>query len=187
MTVARYHKVAIALHWVMAIAILLMIASGLTMVFLPIEKSLEFQMYQWHKSLGVLLLWAIVMRILVRILTVRPALPASMTAWEQKAAHLGHMALYALMIIVPITGWVMVSSSKLGLPTIVFGWFEWPHVPGIAMNEAVHEVADSGHEYLAYFFIALIGGHIAAVIKHAVVEKVNLLPRMGIGKLSQGD
>jgi cytochrome b561 len=178
----RYHGLAILLHWVMALSFLLMLASGLVMANLKLEPALKFNLYQWHKSLGVLLLLAFVARLLVRILTLQPALPAKFAGWEIVLAKISHSAMYALMLLVPLAGWVMVSSSVYGLPTIVFGWFEWPHIPGIAGNEAISHQAREVHELLAITFLALILLHVGAVIKHAVWDKENLLPRMGIGK-----
>lgn len=180
--VTRYHPVAVLLHWVMALAFFGMLAMGLAMSNLELEKSLQFKMYQWHKSLGVLLLLAFFARIMVRIITRQPPLPKVMKKTERNAAKLGHWLLYAWMIALPLSGWVMVSSSAYGLPTIVFGWFTWPHVPDIAGNKELSELAAELHEWLAYAFILLILGHIGAVIKHRMVEKENLLPRMGIRK-----
>lgn len=177
----RYHPLAILLHWVMAFAFLCMLTSGLVMAYADIPKPLKFQMYQWHKSLGVLLLCAFFLRISIRLWVPHPALPATMKPLEQKAATAGHWALYFWMFALPFTGWLTVSSSPYGLPTIVFGWFEWPHFPGIAGNKEVQDAAGELHEWLAFSFMALIAGHIAAVIKHAVIDRENLLPRMGIG------
>ncbi|NBO19090.1 MAG: cytochrome b [Proteobacteria bacterium] len=183
MTPVRYHRIAIILHWVMALCILLMLASGLAMTTQDLlEKALRFSMYQWHKSLGVLLLWAVFLRLLIRLRFAPPPLPASMKPLEQKAAHAGHWALYALMLAMPLTGWMVVSSSVSGLPTLVFGWFTWPHLPGLAGSSEAHEFAEEAHEILAWVLMLAIAGHVAAVIKHYVVEKENLLPRMGIGK-----
>lgn len=178
----RYHILAIALHWVMAIAFILMLTSGLLMTGLE-DKQLQFQIYQWHKSLGVLLLLAFFLRLALRLFAQKPELPAHLPAQERTLAHLGHWALYGCMIAMPITGWIMVSSSIYGLPTIVFGWFEWPHLPGIAADHDTEELAELAHEWIAYGFIALILGHILAVIKHAYTDNLNLLPRMGIGRV----
>lgn len=175
----RYTKVAVILHWIMALAFFGMLASGLAMAQEDLlERSLKFQMYQWHKSLGVLLLLAFFVRIGWRVFHKAPSLPDTINKLEQLAAKAGHYALYVWMIAVPLSGWMMVSSSNYGLPTVVFGWFTWPHIPGIAGDEAINGAARTAHEYLAYLFIALIAGHIAAVIKHAVIDKHNLLPRM---------
>lgn len=181
-TVERYHLTAMILHWVMAVAFILMLFSGLTMDTGLFEKSLRFQMYQWHKSLGVLLLIAFFLRLAIRFVKPRPELPEQMKPLEKKAAKFGHFALYGVMLAVPLSGWVMVSSSKLGLPTLVFGLFEWPHVPGVQGMKTIHSLAYESHELLAYGMIALIVLHVLAVIKHAVFDKENLLPRMGIGR-----
>jgi cytochrome b561 len=181
----RYHGFAITLHWVMALAFFAMLASGIVMENFELEQSLKFQMFQWHKSLGVLLLLAAVLRLTIKLTTKQPPLPEAMKPLEKKAAKAGHWAFYGWMFALPLAGWVIVSASPYGLPTIVFGWFEWPHIPGIAANEAIEEFAEETHALLAYSFMALIAMHIAAVIKHAVVEKENLLPRMGIGKVKE--
>lgn len=175
----RYTSVAIILHWVMALAILLMLVSGFSMAsdsFLP--KSLRFEMVQWHKSLGVLLLVAFFLRIVWRLLHKPPTLPANFSKFEALLAHLGHLGLYALMFLMPFSGWLMVSSSVYGLPTYVFGWFVWPHIPDVAGNEAVHHWAGLAHWILAFCFVGLIFAHIAAVVKHALWDKHNILPRM---------
>lgn len=180
--VARYHRTAIALHWVMAVAFILMLGSGLTLEYAELQQQFKFQLFQWHKSLGVLLIVAVVARIIVRLLHKPPALPAAFKRWEVLAAHLGHYGLYAVMIMMPLSGWVMVSSSPYGLPTMVFGLFEWPHLPGMAANEAINSASKTVHWFCAYAFLALLAAHIGAVIKHAVIDKENLLTRMWWGK-----
>lgn len=177
----RYHPLAIILHWVMACAFFLMLASGLAMENLELERSFKFRLYQWHKSLGVLLLLAAGLRLLLRLMVNPPAWPARMSARQKKAASLGHWGLYAWMVALPASGWVMVSASAYGLPTLVFGWFEWPHIPAVAGNAQIESSANNAHRLLAYSFMALIAGHIAAVIRHALMDKEKLLPRMGIG------
>lgn len=177
-TDARYHSAAIILHWVMAVAIALMLGSGLTLEYAELEKSFKFQLFQWHKSLGVLLLLAVALRIGVRLWQKPPALPATLHQWEVIAAKLGHLGLYAAMIAMPVSGWVMVSSSPYGLPTIVFNLFEWPHLPGLAGNEAVNHLARQTHSVAAWALLALLAAHIGAVIKHALYERENLLRRM---------
>jgi cytochrome b561 len=173
----RYHRLAITLHWVMAVAFLCMLASGLLMTDLE-DKSLQFQIYQWHKSLGVILLLAFFLRLGVRLLTHPPALPENFPRLEKWAAKAGHWGLYAVMVLMPLSGWVMVSASPYGLPTIVFGWFAWPHLPGITANAAIEDWAKTGHEIMAYAFMGLITVHVAAVLKHALRDGQNLLPRM---------
>jgi cytochrome b561 len=177
----RYHSLAIILHWVMALAILLMLASGLTMAFVELTPAFKFNLYQWHKALGVLVLMAATLRLTVRLLTHPPRLP-DFGKWETRLAKLGHWALYGLMFAMPITGWLIVSTSVYGLPTIVFGWFQWPHIPGIAGHKIINDIAQDAHWYLALALLALLVGHVGAVVKHAAVDKYNLLTRMWWGK-----
>ena len=181
MPVARYHTAAIILHWVMAVACILMLGSGLTLEYAELAQQFKFQLFQWHKSLGVLLLVAVALRIGVRLWQKPPALPA-FAQWEVLASKLGHFGLYVVMIAMPLSGWTMVSSSPYGLPTYVFGMFEWPHIPGLAANEAVNGIAGEIHEICAWLFLVLLAGHIGAVIKHAVFDHENLLRRMWWGK-----
>ncbi len=174
----RYSSVAIVLHWVMAVAFVLMLGSGVVMSNVELSKTLQFNLYQWHKSLGVLLLVTAVLRLVWRLLHRPPALPVRMKRLERRAAKIGHWVLYGLMIALPLSGWVMVSSSVYGLPTIVFGWFEWPHVPAVVGNEMVNNMASEVHWIVALLFAIAIAGHVVAVIKHAVRDKEHLLRRM---------
>jgi cytochrome b561 len=175
----RYNAIAIILHWVMAISFILMLGSGLVMTEDDLlDKSMQFTLYQWHKSLGVLLLIAFFLRLTIRLIFKPPVLPHQFIKWERVAAHAGHWGLYALMIAIPLAGWVMVSSSVYGLPTIVFGMFEWPHIPDIAGNQSIEDLAKEIHEILAYALMAMIAMHIGAVVKHSIKDKINLLTRM---------
>ena len=174
----RYDSVAITLHWVMAIAILLMLGSGVTMKYLDIAKSLKFNMYQWHKSLGVILLVAFFLRLSWRLAHKPPLLPISMGDHEILMAKVGHWLLYLLMIIMPLSGWFLVSSSVYGLPTIVFGLFQWPHIPNLSGNEMIGSGARATHFYSAIFLAILIIGHVGAVIMHYIHQKENILKRM---------
>lgn len=175
---ARYHSALIILHWMIALTIIGMLTSGFVMEFAPLEKSAKFELYQLHKSTGVIVLWLVALRIITRLITTIPDLPAAINKMEQKLAKLGHLGLYAGMIIMPVSGWVLVSSSSYGLPTMVYNLFEWPHIPGISGNEAIHETGELLHGIGAYGLAFLVLAHIAATIKHAIKEKINLLPRM---------
>lgn len=178
---ARYPSAIIILHWVMALAIIAMLASGLLMTDLA-DKTWQFQLYQWHKSLGVLVLLAVAARLGLRLLTKLPAVPDLFKPWEKLAAKAGHWALYALMVAMPLSGWAMVSASVYGLPTIVFGWFEWPHLPNLTGITGLNELAEDVHGALAWVLMALIALHIGAAIKHYWCDKTNLLRRLWWGR-----
>jgi cytochrome b561 len=178
----RYSTTAIILHWVMALCFFAMLIMGLTMTHAPIDLSLKFKIYQWHKSLGLLLLVAFFFRLFIRVKVQRPDHPEIMKPMEIWAATLTYWALYLWMFILPISGWIMVSASPLKIPTFIFGWFEWPHFPYVAADAAFEHTAEGVHKYLAYTFMVLIGLHIAGYLKHLIIDKHNILPRMGIGR-----
>lgn len=184
-TVQRYHSLAILLHWSIALALLFMFVSGLYMVNVDISKADQYKLFQIHKGAGVLLLFAIVLRFLVRWLTLQPALPESLSETEKRLSKTGHAGLYLAMLAMPLSGWLMVSASPFGLPTIVFDWFQWPHIPGVARNKVVESMARNIHWYTALSFILLIAIHVFAVIKHQVKDNINLLPRIGFGKSNE--
>lgn len=177
----RYSMPAIILHWSLALAFLLMLASGLLLHDLP--RDIRFTTIQLHKSLGVIILLAVTARLILRLIKTPPPLPDTLSKQDKILAKLGHLALYGAMIIIPVSGWVMVSSSPYGLPTLVFNSFEWPHIPWVEGDKEINQLAKTVHEIIAYVFIGLIVVHVAAVIKHAVKDRLNLLPRMGIGRL----
>jgi cytochrome b561 len=177
-----YHLTSKTLHWLMAIGFFLMLSTGLYMEYADISKGLQFRLYQWHKSGGVLLLLAIVFRVLARMIFAGPPPMADLSTFDARAAKIAHKILYALMIVIPISGWFMVSASVFGLPTIVFGWFEWPHIPGIQGNTSIEDFARGIHWVLTWSFGLVIAVHIAGAIKHQVIEKKDILSRMSLRK-----
>jgi len=181
-TDTRYTRVAIALHWVIAVSIILLLAIGLVMAeddILP--KDARFAAFQFHKSLGLTVLVLSVVRIIWRLLHKPPGLPAGMKRWEIMAANLTHLGFYGLMLALPLTGWVIVSTSSWGLPTIWFGLFEWPHLPGLAdaaNKKDLNEAFGEGHEIMAWIMMGLIGLHIGAGLKHHIINRDDVLTRM---------
>ncbi len=180
----RYTRIAILLHWVIALAIILQLASGLWMEDAIKDKqtqALAYKIYQWHKSLGLTVLLLSVVRLGWRLTHAAPALPSHMPRWERVAAHTSHVTFYVFMITIPLLGWAMVSSSPLGLPTVVFGLFEWPHIPWLA--EAQHKQLyegwfKAGHEYMALATLGLLCIHIGAALKHHFIDRDAVLARM---------
>lgn len=179
--VTRYSTVAIALHW--AIALLLVSNIGLAWAFENIPKGLTtFQLIQLHKSTGILVLLLSLLRLGWRLAHPAPPYPAGLNRWEQTLARAVHIGFYVVMIGMPLTGWVMVSGSKLNLPTRIYGLFTWPNLPFVhgatgsakAFWHTVGETHDLGAK-LAYGLIAL---HVAGALKHQFVDKDVIMSRM---------
>lgn len=175
----RYHTLSILLHWTIVLGLLFMFVSGLYMVYADISKADQYKLFQVHKAAGVVMLWGILLRVCVRLFTKAPPLPAELNQVEAKRAKLGHIGLYCALMLMPLSGWLMVSASPFGLPTFVFvDWIKWPHIPGVARNKTIESIANYTHWITAITLALLILGHIAAVLWHKRAHKVNLLNRM---------
>ncbi len=182
----RYGVVAMALHWLIAVMIIGMLIGGLIMGDLdPAGPGLlgmsKFEIYQLHKSFGITVLLLSLLRLAWRLANPVPPMPANMKTWERIAARVTHWGFYFLMIAIPLSGWAMVSASPWGIPTVIFGLFEWPHIAPLTAvedKEAVEHLFYEIHEYLAFGAIALLGLHIAAAGKHALVLKDGVVGRM---------
>jgi cytochrome b561 len=177
----RYDLIAITLHWIMAICIILMLGSGFAFDFIDMPKSFKFDLYQWHKSLGIVLLIVVFIRIGWRLFHRPPDEPEELSKRDAILSRVGHWVLYVMMVAMPIVGWMMVSSSPYGLPTFIFGLFEWPHIPGLSNNETINTMAKQMHWIGGWLFLSIIIIHTLAVVKHYYFDNINLLRRMGIG------
>ena len=170
----RYSAVAIALHWAIALAILFMIWLGWNMH----DNESRFQL---HKSIGITILILTIARILWRWLNPPPELPAEMKPLEKTASHLVHLGFYALMLAMPLTGWLTVSThTEFDVPTVLYGTVSWPDIPGVGFlkNETAHHTIEFIHSKLAWLVFALLALHIAGALKHEFTAEEGVLKRM---------
>lgn len=171
-TNTRYGAGAVLLHWTIALALGFQLALGFAM---PKNES-GFALYQLHKSVGITILLLSLARLAWR-LTHRPP-PAVEGGFQGFLAKAVHALLYLFMIGQPLTGWAVVSTSRIEVPTLLFGVVPWPHLP---ISRALHELAEEGHEILAWTGLALIVLHVAGALRHQFLLKDGLLRRMGPG------
>lgn len=180
-TATGYGLVSIAFHWVMVLLILSLFGLGLYMTGLPQTDQETFALYQLHKSLGFTVLALVAVRLLWRLANPSPRLPSGMPVWERAGAHASHFVLYLLMFAIPLSGWLMVSASPWGIPTVLYGVLHVPHlpVPAVLGDKAAAEATlKSVHEILAWGVIALAAFHAAAAIKHHLISRDDTLRRM---------
>ncbi|MBK1612111.1 cytochrome b [Rubrivivax gelatinosus] len=173
---ARYDAVAITFHWVLAIAIVGAFSVGFYMSDLPLSPT-RMKLYNWHKWAGVLILGFSALRLLWR-LTHRPPADLPAPAWQQRAAHGAHIALYALFFAVPLSGWAY--SSAAGFPIVLFGVLPLPDF--IGADRALAETIKPLHGVFAYTLAAVVVLHVAAALKHQFVDRDGLLGRIGLGR-----
>lgn len=171
-TPLHYSRVAIALHWVLALAIVGSFVMGVYMADLPFSPQ-RLKLYNWHKWAGVTILALSALRLLWR-LTHRPPADVPMPAWQQKASHVTHSLLYVLFFAVPLVGWAY--SSAAGFPIVWFGVLPLPDF--VPVDKALAEAIKPWHEILAFAMAALVLMHVAAALKHHFIDRDGLLSRM---------
>jgi cytochrome b561 len=171
----KYTRVAIVLHWLLAIALIAQIVLGFWMGDIPKDPpGIRAQWFNLHKSIGILLAVLIAIRLIWRFMHRPPELPAALNAVQQRLTHLGHAALYILMVIVPVSGFV--GSSFTQYPIKFFGMA----LPRLWEASAdLKEVFAEIHESSVFIFMVLVAGHIVAAIWHAVA-KDGVMQRMSL-------
>lgn len=183
----RYTAVAIALHWIIAFAIIGMIAVGWTMETLQhgdLEaRALYQQVVQLHKSFGITILLLSVARVIWRLMNPPPP-EVPMPGWQALAASAVHVLFYVLIIAMPLSGWIMASSSA-AFETRYFGLVDirLPILPTLPMEsrEGIENAAGSLHSAFAWVIVGLLVLHVAAALKHQLIDRDGLLARMAPG------
>ncbi|MBW8837821.1 MAG: cytochrome b, partial [Burkholderia sp.] len=121
-----YTRTAIAIHWLIALLIVCGFALGWVMTDIPGFTPTKLRYFSWHKWIGVTVFALAVVRILWRATHGAPAMPRRMPAWQRGAAHLVHLLLYALMIAIPVSGYVY--SSTANVPVVYLGLIPLPRL-----------------------------------------------------------
>lgn len=160
-------------HWLMAALILAQIALGLTAASWRLSPT-KLNLFFWHKSTGMLILALLALRLLWRLANRTPELPAGMPAWERAAARASHGLLYALMLALPITGWVVSSASNV--PFRIFFLIPLPAI--VAPDKAVADLFALVHRGLFATLALVLVAHIVAALRHHFVKRNTVLIRM---------
>ncbi len=174
MPTARYDRVAIALHWLIGLALLAQIVFGFLLDDIaPRGTPARAATINLHKSFGIVLGVLIVLRLAWRLRHTPPAWPAVMSAAQQRLATLGHRTLYACMLLLPLSGYTASNFSKRGVT--FFGTALKPWGPDLPQ---VYNFFNAMHEVTGLVFAALIVGHVAIALKHALVDRDGVFSRM---------
>ena len=177
-TLAGYGLVSRLTHWLMAIAIFAMFGLGLWMVDLDYYSPYYNSAPALHKSVGILLLIALVLRFGWRIANVKPD-DGNLGPLERVASRAVHWGFYPLLLALMVSGYLI--STADGRPIEVFGWFS---VPSPGENKGLEDTAGAAHTYLAYLTIALATVHAVGAFKHHLIDRKNTLTRMWSGSPS---
>jgi len=170
----RYTPMAIALHWLLAAAIIATFMLGLTMVDMPGITPTKLKYFNWHKWAGVTIFGIAVLRVLWRLGHPAPALPETTTPWGRRAAAGMHYLLYALIFAVPLSGYFY--SLAAGFPVVYLGHFPLPVL--IGRNDALKPLLNGLHYWLNMTLAAAVVLHAAAAFKHHFINRDDVLLRM---------
>ena len=171
-SIQRFNIAARALHWLMALMILAMLFIGIGMVSTVSE--LHSRLLDLHKPVGVAILVLAALRLGVRLRYGAPALPRDLPRWQQHAAHVSDILLYALMLAMPLVGWAMLSAG--GYPVALGDGFVLP--PLVPQGRALYAFLRQAHTELALLFFAVFLLHFAAALFHALIRRDTVLRSM---------
>lgn len=172
---ARYTGFAIFLHWAIAALIVLNIIAAWVSEDMP--KPDRAMIMGNHKAIGIVVILLTVVRIVWRLIHKAPPLVDTLKPWEVTLSKAVHGLLYLLMLVLPLSGWAMVSSFSKGEPVNLFGLFAVPALP-VGYDKPTTGLFHEMHELTAWAMIALVVIHVAAALKHRIIDKDVTLQRM---------
>ena len=172
-TVLAYSPWSKAIHWFTALCVLMVIPMGLVMDRIS-EGPLQDQLFDLHRSFGVLVFALALLRLGARRMLGTPAPLDTLTPFERRASVGAHHSLIALTVAMPLIGWVMMSAYPADVP--FFGLFNLPHV--MPANKTVYEALAALHKYLGWLMALVIAAHAGGALMHAVIKRDSVLQRM---------
>ena len=176
----RYSAVAIALHWIGALLIFCGFGLGLFMVGVEISPA-KFRYYAWHKWIGITVFLVAAARLAWRAAHPPPPLPSTMPPWQARAAHGSHALLYALMLMIPLSGWLY--SSATGVSVVYLGLLPLPNL--VAKDKEAAALLLAVHQTLNFALAVAVLLHVGAALRHHWVDRDGVLARMLPGRGGQ--
>jgi len=165
----HYSPVGMTFHWLMAALVTFQLWWGWRVGRLPVGAD-KLDGYQVHSQVGILIMVLIFLRALWRLMIPGPVNDADKPGWQSRAAHLTHYAFYAVLIILPISGWVMWSSMASDQPLSVAGATPWPQLPlGDLPSQTRYQLmasAERVHLFAIVILLVMIPLHVGAALKH---------------------
>ncbi len=173
-----YRSTARALHWITAMLVLLSIPAGWAMLHAGLSRPWQDAVFVFHKNVGVVILLLVVVRIVYRAANPPPPLPASVPHWQAEIAHTTHVLMYALLIVMSVSGYVRVVAG--GFPLEALDALGVPRL--VSKDDGVAAIAKAVHASARVPLVALILLHIAAAAFHGIVKRDGVASRMWPGR-----
>jgi cytochrome b561 len=170
---ARYSRVAILLHWLIAALILVNLCLGF--FHEDMSKPVRASMMFYHKSIGLTVLALTVLRLAWRFMHRPPPYDTALKPWEVALARATHWTFYLLLFAMPLTGWLLVSTG--GKATSLFGLFNVPALP-VSRADGPHDMFENLHTIFGYAMLVLVALHVAGALKHQLGGHRQVFGRM---------
>ncbi|CDZ78255.1 hypothetical protein BN59_02565 [Legionella massiliensis] len=171
--VQHYSKGSKFLHWLIAVVVIIMLCGSYFLDDLP-EQYIGTA-FMFHKSIGITILFLMLLRLIWILYAGKPDLPQSVPAWQRSLSKLVQYALYFFVILMPLCGWIM--STAANKAPYFFNMFRFP-LPVVPFDKNLAGLMKNAHNTIAWILIALVVLHIAGVLKHHFIDKDNILRRM---------
>ncbi|HEY7841033.1 MAG TPA: cytochrome b [Gammaproteobacteria bacterium] len=173
-TPERFGLLTKLLHWAIALLIIFLIWLGWYMVDLTYYDKWYNASLHWHRALGLLVLALAVCKIGWQLYSPAPHAAAALKPWERRAARGMHLLLLLMMVLIPVTGYVISTSAGKSIPLL-----PGLEIPALfSVTEPLRDLAEEVHEWLAYATLFLVAGHAGAALKHQFVNRDGTLARM---------
>ena len=173
-----YDRTQRTFHWAMAALIFVALGLGIYAAYLPAGTSPRRELLDIHKSIGMTVLVLLPLRFIYRQIVGEPPYRRPPGRWSHLAARTAHLALYALMIVMPVTGYVYSGAGGYSLPW--FGLFSWPRL--VPRDRRLSELGFDLHYWAAWLIGALVALHLLAVAWHVWIRRDEVLARMAPGR-----
>ncbi|HTC26914.1 cytochrome b [Dyella sp.] len=168
-TSTQFVLAARVLHWLIALLILTMLFIGVGMVASVSER--HAWLISIHKPLGITILILAIIRLIVRLRNPPPPLPADLPAIQKLAAHASHWLLYALMLVIPLVGWAMLSAG--GYPVMLGHSLRLP--PIFPVSPVAFAILRHTHAWLAMLLFLTFLAHLGAALYHGLIRRDGVL------------
>lgn len=162
------------LHWITALIVLATVPAGVVMTGENLSRAVQNSLFIFHKNVGVVILLLVILRLVVRAFSTVAPLPDHIPAWQKRAAGVSHAALYALLLVMAISGYVRVRAG--GFPIEALDAIGVP--PLVPRSDTVAETAKAIHSYARFVLVAFIALHVGAALQHGLVKRDGVFGRI---------
>ncbi|MEA2930543.1 MAG: hypothetical protein QOG38_2971 [Hyphomicrobiales bacterium] len=169
----HYPATSKLLHWLVAVSVLTTAPVAIAMTRVS-QGPTQDLLYNFHKSLGVLIMILMILRLINRLAVGAPIPDPGIEPWQKAVSSAVHTSLYVLLLAMPVVGYV--ANSAYGAPTPFFGLFNLPMI--VEKNDALATQLFALHRWTGFLVILLVLMHVGAALYHTFVRRDDVLKRM---------